>query len=34
MQDFRHLKVWERAHQLTLAVYSNTVRFPHEEGTD
>jgi four helix bundle protein len=31
MQDFRHLKVWERAHQLTLAVYSNTVSFPHEE---
>ena len=31
MQDFRHLKVWERAHQLTLAVYSNTVSFPHKE---
>jgi four helix bundle protein len=31
MQDFRRLKVWERAHQLTLAVYSNTVSFPHDE---
>ena len=31
MQDFRNLKVWERAHQLTLAVYSTTVNSPHEE---
>lgn len=31
MQDFRNLKVWERAHQLTLAVYSSTSNFPHEE---
>jgi four helix bundle protein len=31
MQDFRQLKIWERAHQLTLAVYSNTASFPHEE---
>lgn len=31
MQDYRHLKVWERAHQLTLAVYKATVPFPKDE---
>jgi four helix bundle protein len=31
MQDIRRLKVWERAHQLSLAVYSNTTSFPHDE---
>ena len=31
MQDFRRLKVWERAHQLVLAVYKNTASFPTEE---
>ncbi len=31
MQDFRNLKVWEKAHRLTLAVYKATVNFPKEE---
>ena len=31
MKDFRELKVWERAHQLTLDVYKTTSRFPREE---
>ena len=31
MKDFRELKVWEKAHQLTLAVYQITRRFPREE---
>jgi four helix bundle protein len=31
MKDFRNLKVWERAHCLTLAVYKTTNRFPREE---
>lgn len=31
MQDFRNLKVWEKAHQLTLAVYQATAKFPKEE---
>jgi len=31
MQDFRRLKVWQRAHQLTLAIYRGTVRFPPDE---
>ena len=31
MQDFKKLKGWERAHQLTLAVYKATARFPKEE---
>lgn len=31
MQDFRKLKVWEKAHQLTLRVYEATERFPREE---
>ncbi len=31
MQDFKELKVWQKAHKLTLAVYRITVGFPHEE---
>ena len=31
MKDFRDLKVWERAHYLTLDVYKSTSRFPREE---
>ncbi|MBI3301818.1 MAG: four helix bundle protein [Deltaproteobacteria bacterium] len=31
MKDFRELKVWEKAHQLTLAVYKVTVTFPRDE---
>ena len=31
MQDFRNLKVWQKAHALTLAVYRTTVRFPGDE---
>lgn len=31
MQDFRKLKVWQRAHQNTLAVYRLTNSFPETE---
>jgi four helix bundle protein len=31
MRDFRRLKVWEKAHLLTLAVYRATAGFPKEE---
>jgi four helix bundle protein len=31
MKDFRELKVWERGHQLTLAMYRVTKPFPREE---
>ncbi len=31
MRDFRTLKVWERAHRLTLAVYQATASFPKDE---
>jgi len=31
VKDFRGLKVWEKAHQLTLAVYKASERFPKEE---
>lgn len=31
MRDFRRLKVWEKAHRLTLAVYEATRTFPTEE---
>jgi four helix bundle protein len=31
MKDFRDLKVWERAHRLTLVVYKATGVFPREE---
>src|SRR4051812_4467658 len=32
MGDFRNLRVWQRAHQLTLEVYGETRAFPKEEG--
>jgi four helix bundle protein len=32
MKDFRQLKVWEKAHELTLEVYRATVAFPREEA--
>ncbi len=31
MKDFRQLKVWDKAHALTLQVYRVTARFPREE---
>ena len=31
MQDFRNLKVWDRAHRLTLDVYKISKSFPREE---
>jgi four helix bundle protein len=31
MKDFRTLKVWEKAHVLTLAVYKVTEKFPKQE---
>ena len=31
MQDFRKLKVWDKAHQLALGIYQVTARFPREE---
>lgn len=31
MQDFRKLKVWRKAHELTLAVYRQTRGFPADE---
>ena len=31
MQNFRKLKVWEKSHQLVLAVYMETQNFPREE---
>lgn len=31
MQDFRNLKVWQKAHALTLAVYRATSAFPPDE---
>ena len=31
MKDFRELKVWGKAHDLTLAVYRATSEFPREE---
>ncbi|MFM9903715.1 MAG: four helix bundle protein [Pyrinomonadaceae bacterium] len=31
MKDFRSLQVWEKSHELTLAVYSATKAFPKEE---
>ncbi|HET9908931.1 MAG TPA: four helix bundle protein [Anaerolineales bacterium] len=31
MKDFRQLKVWEKAHQLALAIYKETKKFPKEE---
>jgi four helix bundle protein len=31
MRNYRNLKVWERSHALTLAVYKSTQCFPAEE---
>lgn len=31
MKDFRDLRVWEKAHALTLHIYKVTKRFPKEE---
>src|SRR3990172_10259541 len=31
MRDFRELQVWEKSHQLALAVYKLTVTFPKDE---
>lgn len=31
MKDFRDLRVWDKAHQLTLQVYSATTSFPKHE---
>ena len=31
LQDFKKLKVWEKGHALTLAVYRATYEFPREE---
>lgn len=31
MQDFRNLRVWQKAHELTLDVYRSTQVFPREE---
>jgi len=31
MRDFRELKVWQKAHELTLSAYKVTARFPKEE---
>jgi four helix bundle protein len=31
MKDFRKLKVWEKAHHLTLKIYKVTEEFPREE---
>lgn len=31
MKDFRQLKVWEKAHELTMACYQLTKRFPKDE---
>jgi four helix bundle protein len=31
MKDFHNLKVWERAHKLTLSIYMITKQFPKDE---
>lgn len=31
MQDFRNLKVWQKAHHLTLLIYKLTADFPRDE---
>jgi four helix bundle protein len=31
MEDFKQLKVWTKAHDLTLAIYQCTRTFPREE---
>ena len=32
MKDFRQLKIWQRAHQLTLDIYETTASFPRSEA--
>ena len=32
VKDFRQLKVWHKAHQLTLEIYRATATFPREEA--
>jgi four helix bundle protein len=31
LRNFRELKVWEKGHRLTLAVYKSTAKFPQDE---
>jgi four helix bundle protein len=31
MEDFKDLKVWAKAHQVTLAIYQATRKFPRDE---
>jgi four helix bundle protein len=31
MRDFEQLKVWEKSHRPTLAIYATTVALPKEE---
>jgi hypothetical protein len=31
MKDFKDLKVWHKAHELTLQIYKITERFPKRE---
>ena len=31
MRNFKELKVWQKSHRLTLAVYKTTSKFPKEE---
>jgi four helix bundle protein len=31
MEDFKDLRVWAKAHELTLRVYEKTRRFPKDE---
>jgi len=31
MQNFKDLKVWDKAHQLTLSIYKISASFPKEE---
>ena len=31
MRNFRELKVWEKSHHLTMAVYKATAKFPRDE---
>ena len=31
MQDFRNLRIWQKAHEMTLKIYKETVKFPKEE---
>jgi four helix bundle protein len=31
MQDFKKLKVWDKAHQMSLTIYKTTSKFPREE---